>query len=125
MSVNRTIDNCNTPSQYPYQVFSWVMAVEFILGLPLNLSVLYIFIFRYDTEPSGPTVMRPWAKGPESWTSFLEMLFSLMEVGGGCCQGSSCVNAAVSGVCVFWLQEQQISAESQRLPVWIVVSVYR
>uniref|UniRef100_A0A669C781 G-protein coupled receptors family 1 profile domain-containing protein n=1 Tax=Oreochromis niloticus TaxID=8128 RepID=A0A669C781_ORENI len=30
-----------------YQVLSWVMVGEFTLGLPLNLSVLYIFIFRY------------------------------------------------------------------------------
>lgn len=46
MSTNVTVDHCNTPNQATYQVFSWVMTVEFILALPLNLSVLYIFIFR-------------------------------------------------------------------------------
>ncbi|KAM4713214.1 uncharacterized protein gpr31 [Anableps anableps] len=41
-------DNCKTPNNtYTYQVLSGVMTVEFILGLPLNLSVLYIFIFRF------------------------------------------------------------------------------
>ncbi|XP_007540302.1 hydroxycarboxylic acid receptor 2-like [Poecilia formosa] len=40
-------DNCSTPNQDTYQALSYVMIVEFILGLPLNLSVLYIFIFRY------------------------------------------------------------------------------
>lgn len=46
MSTNKTADHCNTPSQTTYQIFSWVMVMEFILALPLNLSVLYIFIFR-------------------------------------------------------------------------------
>lgn len=48
MSTNVSVDHCNTPSQATYQIFSWVMAVEFILALPLNLSILYIFIFRYE-----------------------------------------------------------------------------
>lgn len=51
MSTNSTIDHCNTPNLSTYQIFSWVMAVEFILGLPLNLSVLYVFIFRYEEVP--------------------------------------------------------------------------
>ncbi|XP_054910342.1 hydroxycarboxylic acid receptor 2-like [Poeciliopsis prolifica] len=40
-------DTCHTPNAATYQVLSSFMIVEFILGLPLNLSVLYIFIFRY------------------------------------------------------------------------------
>uniref|UniRef100_A0A3Q4BKK2 G-protein coupled receptors family 1 profile domain-containing protein n=1 Tax=Mola mola TaxID=94237 RepID=A0A3Q4BKK2_MOLML len=48
MSTNSSIDHCKTPSNVPYEIFSWVMAVQFSLGLPLNLSVLYIFIFRYE-----------------------------------------------------------------------------
>lgn len=51
MSTNSTIDHCNTPNPSTYQIFSWVMVVEFILGLPLNLSVLYVFIFRYEEVP--------------------------------------------------------------------------
>lgn len=50
MSVYTTpspTDNCTTPSTLTYQILSWVMIGEFVLGLPLNLSVLYIFIFRY------------------------------------------------------------------------------
>lgn len=46
MTTNDAIDHCNTPSQFPYLFFSWVMVLEFVLALPLNLSVLYIFIFR-------------------------------------------------------------------------------
>lgn len=48
MSVNRSVDHCRTPSNITYQALSWVMVGEFVLGLPLNLSVLYIFIFRYE-----------------------------------------------------------------------------
>ncbi|KAJ4920607.1 hypothetical protein JOQ06_027746 [Pogonophryne albipinna] len=47
MSVNSTIDHCKAPNRFTYEVLSWVMVVEYVLGLPLNLSVLYIFIFRY------------------------------------------------------------------------------
>ncbi|XP_017295568.1 hydroxycarboxylic acid receptor 2-like [Kryptolebias marmoratus] len=47
MSTNSSIDDCRTPNNATYQVFSWVMAAEFILGLPLNLSVLYVFIFKF------------------------------------------------------------------------------
>lgn len=54
MSTNSTIDHCNTPNLSTYQIFSWVMVVEFILGLPLNLSVLYVFIFRYEEAPQLP-----------------------------------------------------------------------
>lgn len=49
MSTNVSVDHCNTPSEATYLVLSWVMAVQFTLALPLNLSVLYIFIFRYET----------------------------------------------------------------------------
>uniref|UniRef100_A0A8C6UEB8 G-protein coupled receptors family 1 profile domain-containing protein n=1 Tax=Neogobius melanostomus TaxID=47308 RepID=A0A8C6UEB8_9GOBI len=45
---NSTLDdNCKTPTHLTYQILSWVMIGQFVLGLPLNLSVLYIFIFRY------------------------------------------------------------------------------
>lgn len=47
MTTNSTIDHCKTPSNVTYQVLSWVMTGEFALGLPLNLSVLYIFVFRF------------------------------------------------------------------------------
>ncbi|KAF3850216.1 hypothetical protein F7725_019935 [Dissostichus mawsoni] len=47
MYVNSTIDPCKAPNRFTYEVLSWVMVVEYVLGLPLNLSVLYIFIFRY------------------------------------------------------------------------------
>ncbi|XP_068198728.1 12-(S)-hydroxy-5,8,10,14-eicosatetraenoic acid receptor-like [Antennarius striatus] len=47
MSTNQSIDHCQTPNEITYEVLSWLMAVEFMLGLPLNLSVLYIFIFRF------------------------------------------------------------------------------
>ncbi|KAK1875234.1 Hydroxycarboxylic acid receptor 2 [Dissostichus eleginoides] len=47
MSVNDIIDHCKVPNNSTYEVLSWVMLGEFVLGLPLNLSVLYIFIFRY------------------------------------------------------------------------------
>ncbi|XP_058469395.1 12-(S)-hydroxy-5,8,10,14-eicosatetraenoic acid receptor-like [Solea solea] len=47
MSVNSNIDHCNITSPVTYEVLSWVMIAEFMLGLPLNLSVLYIFIFRF------------------------------------------------------------------------------
>ncbi|XP_012738014.3 hydroxycarboxylic acid receptor 2-like [Fundulus heteroclitus] len=41
-------DNCKTPNNTStYEVLSWVMAGEFTLGLPLNLSVLYVLIFRF------------------------------------------------------------------------------
>lgn len=40
-------DNCTTPNPLTYQILSWIMIGQFLLGLPLNLSVLYIFIFRY------------------------------------------------------------------------------
>lgn len=52
MSTNSTIDHCKIPLNVTYEIFSWVMAVQFSVGLPLNLSVLYIFIFRYEATPS-------------------------------------------------------------------------
>lgn len=48
MDTNATIDHCKTPNPVTYEILSWLMVVEFMLGLPLNLSVLYIFIFRYE-----------------------------------------------------------------------------
>ncbi|XP_041832739.1 12-(S)-hydroxy-5,8,10,14-eicosatetraenoic acid receptor [Melanotaenia boesemani] len=45
--TNRSIDHCKTPTTVTYQALSWLMLGEFMLGLPLNLSVLYIFIFRF------------------------------------------------------------------------------
>lgn len=53
VSLSQSVDHCNTPSPTTYQIFSWLMAVEFSLALPLNLSVLYIFIFRYEEPGSG------------------------------------------------------------------------
>nr|XP_040016501.1 12-(S)-hydroxy-5,8,10,14-eicosatetraenoic acid receptor-like [Gasterosteus aculeatus aculeatus] len=47
MSTNDTVDHCKAPNQTTYEFLSWLMIGEFVLGLPLNLSVLYIFIFRY------------------------------------------------------------------------------
>ncbi|KAK7907747.1 hypothetical protein WMY93_016359 [Mugilogobius chulae] len=41
------LDNCTTPNQEVYTALASVMIGQFALGLPLNLSVLYIFIFRY------------------------------------------------------------------------------
>lgn len=47
MNTSNVSDHCNTPNNATYQVLSWVMVGQFMLGLPLNLSVLYIFIFRF------------------------------------------------------------------------------
>ncbi|XP_070705720.1 12-(S)-hydroxy-5,8,10,14-eicosatetraenoic acid receptor-like [Pempheris klunzingeri] len=47
MLINSTIDHCKVPSEVTYKILSWLMIGEFMLGLPLNLSVLYIFIFRF------------------------------------------------------------------------------
>ncbi|XP_076011256.1 12-(S)-hydroxy-5,8,10,14-eicosatetraenoic acid receptor-like [Genypterus blacodes] len=47
MSTNPTIDHCNVTNPLTYKVLSWLMITEFTLGLPLNLSVLYIFLFRF------------------------------------------------------------------------------
>ncbi|XP_029352558.1 12-(S)-hydroxy-5,8,10,14-eicosatetraenoic acid receptor-like [Echeneis naucrates] len=40
-------DHCKVPNPFTYKVFAWMVTGEFIFGLPLNLSVLYVFIFRY------------------------------------------------------------------------------
>ncbi|AWP20388.1 putative 12-(S)-hydroxy-5-8-10-14-eicosatetraenoic acid receptor [Scophthalmus maximus] len=40
-------EHCQVPDQLTYKTLSWLMIGEFVLGLPLNLSVLYIFIFRF------------------------------------------------------------------------------
>ncbi|XP_034383222.1 12-(S)-hydroxy-5,8,10,14-eicosatetraenoic acid receptor-like [Cyclopterus lumpus] len=47
MSTNRTIDHCEAPNRVTYETLCWVIIGEFVLGLPLNLSVLYIFVFRF------------------------------------------------------------------------------
>ncbi|KAM7368388.1 hypothetical protein PAMP_014610 [Pampus punctatissimus] len=47
MSANLTADHCRVPNLVTYKMLSWVMVGQFMLGLPLNLSVLYIFIFRF------------------------------------------------------------------------------
>lgn len=46
MSTNPTIDHCRAPNPVTYQTLFWLIIAEFVLGLPLNLSVLYIFVFR-------------------------------------------------------------------------------
>ncbi|XP_064882147.1 hydroxycarboxylic acid receptor 2-like [Oncorhynchus nerka] len=45
-SSNTEVDHCSAGNQMIYKVFSKVMMVEFTLALPLNLSVLYIFLFN-------------------------------------------------------------------------------
>ena len=40
------LDHCNTVNDLTYQVLSWLMVGVFVFGLPLNISVLYIFLFR-------------------------------------------------------------------------------
>ncbi|XP_034435302.1 hydroxycarboxylic acid receptor 2-like [Hippoglossus hippoglossus] len=47
MFTNNETDDCNVPNKSTYDALSWLMVGEFMLGLPLNLSVLYIFIFRF------------------------------------------------------------------------------
>lgn len=47
MSTNSSVDNCKAPNVDTYKTLSFLMIGEFTLGLPLNLSVLYVFIFRY------------------------------------------------------------------------------
>ncbi|XP_063079291.1 12-(S)-hydroxy-5,8,10,14-eicosatetraenoic acid receptor [Engraulis encrasicolus] len=44
--VVHAIDNCTAEEPKLYVFFSSVMIVEFILALPLNLTVLYLFIFK-------------------------------------------------------------------------------
>ncbi|XP_024146741.1 hydroxycarboxylic acid receptor 2 [Oryzias melastigma] len=41
------IDHCNVSNPDTYHVLSWMMVGQFTLGLPLNLSVLYVFLFRF------------------------------------------------------------------------------
>ncbi|XP_061668562.1 12-(S)-hydroxy-5,8,10,14-eicosatetraenoic acid receptor-like isoform X1 [Syngnathoides biaculeatus] len=45
--VDRKLDHCNVSEPTTYNVLSGVVVGQFVLGLPLNLSVLYIFIFRF------------------------------------------------------------------------------
>ncbi|XP_074472338.1 12-(S)-hydroxy-5,8,10,14-eicosatetraenoic acid receptor-like [Sebastes fasciatus] len=47
MSTNGTIDHCKVPNNFTYKTLSGLVIAEFVLGLPLNLSVLYVFIFRF------------------------------------------------------------------------------
>ncbi|KAK9531241.1 hypothetical protein VZT92_010679 [Zoarces viviparus] len=47
MSTDPTVDHCKAPNQVTYQTLSWLVIGEFVLGLPLNLSVLYVFVFRF------------------------------------------------------------------------------
>ncbi|KAM3861474.1 12-(S)-hydroxy-5,8,10,14-eicosatetraenoic acid receptor-like [Diretmus argenteus] len=44
---NETLDDCNTSNPVTYNVLSLLMIGQFVLGLPLNLSVLYILLFRF------------------------------------------------------------------------------
>ncbi|KAJ3607078.1 hypothetical protein NHX12_026593 [Muraenolepis orangiensis] len=46
-SIDLPPDHCNTTNPITYQVLSGLMIGEFVFGLPLNLSVLYIFLFRF------------------------------------------------------------------------------
>ncbi|XP_062857548.1 hydroxycarboxylic acid receptor 2 [Trichomycterus rosablanca] len=39
-------DNCTARNKELYKFYSSVMIIEFILALPLNLSVIYLFIFK-------------------------------------------------------------------------------
>uniref|UniRef100_A0AAY4BZ52 G-protein coupled receptors family 1 profile domain-containing protein n=1 Tax=Denticeps clupeoides TaxID=299321 RepID=A0AAY4BZ52_9TELE len=43
---NHPSENCSTEENPLYVFYSSVMIVEFVLALPLNLSVIYIFIFK-------------------------------------------------------------------------------
>ncbi|XP_068564618.1 12-(S)-hydroxy-5,8,10,14-eicosatetraenoic acid receptor-like [Cebidichthys violaceus] len=47
MSTDPIVDHCKAPNQVTYETLSWLMIGEFVLGLPLNLSVLYVFVFRF------------------------------------------------------------------------------
>lgn len=49
-------DHCKVPNRSTYNNLSWLMVGQFVLGLPLNLSVLYIFIFRYVQTQSHKLV---------------------------------------------------------------------
>lgn len=52
MSTDPIIDHCKVPDEVTYKTLSWLMIGEFMLGLPLNLSVLYVFVFRYEETQS-------------------------------------------------------------------------
>ncbi|TNN22054.1 hypothetical protein EYF80_067833 [Liparis tanakae] len=56
MSTNPTIDHCRAPNPVTYQTLFWLIIAEFVLGLPLNLSVLYIFLFRVQAGGVGGDV---------------------------------------------------------------------
>ncbi|KAI3364462.1 hypothetical protein L3Q82_011254 [Scortum barcoo] len=46
MTTNST-GSCKVPNEYTYKAFSGLVIMELMLGLPLNLSVLYVFVFRF------------------------------------------------------------------------------
>ncbi|XP_077365920.1 12-(S)-hydroxy-5,8,10,14-eicosatetraenoic acid receptor-like [Festucalex cinctus] len=46
-AVDHQLHHCNISNAVTYDVLSGIIAGQFLLGLPLNLSVLYIFIFRF------------------------------------------------------------------------------
>ncbi|XP_077443777.1 12-(S)-hydroxy-5,8,10,14-eicosatetraenoic acid receptor-like [Stigmatopora argus] len=46
-NVSEVVDHCNVSNTWTYEVLAWVVIGQFVLGLPLNLSVLYVFIFRF------------------------------------------------------------------------------
>ncbi|XP_026855470.1 12-(S)-hydroxy-5,8,10,14-eicosatetraenoic acid receptor [Electrophorus electricus] len=46
MEFNHPSDNCTAGSKDLYVFYFSVMIIEFILALPLNLSVIYLFIFK-------------------------------------------------------------------------------
>ncbi|KAL4649141.1 12-(S)-hydroxy-5,8,10,14-eicosatetraenoic acid receptor-like [Arapaima gigas] len=43
---NNSSNNCRLADELVYVGFSWIIIVELILGLPLNITVLYTFIFK-------------------------------------------------------------------------------
>ncbi|XP_049614050.1 12-(S)-hydroxy-5,8,10,14-eicosatetraenoic acid receptor [Syngnathus scovelli] len=46
-AVDNKLDHCNVTNAATYNVLSGIIVGQFALGLPLNLSVLYIFLFRF------------------------------------------------------------------------------
>nr|XP_061806699.1 12-(S)-hydroxy-5,8,10,14-eicosatetraenoic acid receptor-like [Nerophis lumbriciformis] len=45
--MGKSVDHCNVSNAVTYDVLSGVVIGQFVLGLPLNLSVLYVFIFKF------------------------------------------------------------------------------
>ncbi|XP_077409430.1 12-(S)-hydroxy-5,8,10,14-eicosatetraenoic acid receptor-like [Vanacampus margaritifer] len=46
-AADNNLHHCNISNARTYNVLSGIITGQFLLGLPLNLSVLYIFIFRF------------------------------------------------------------------------------